>query len=262
MGRSREEPGTWLRLLVGAIGTAGIASFSVWGCGSSPSCTDLNNCEGYCTDPAYSMSYPDQCPIAHRDASSDQLGDSGPESGCDASSSPSLAPCVANEQYGVFVSPTGNDESGSGTRAAPYKTIGKAIQTATSGSRHVYACATAGAYDEFVTIDASVSLFGGFDCSTWVYATTGGAQITPSKSGISLTVKASSVVIEDMRIEAKDATEAGASSVALFASGATNLILRRVSLQSGKGQKGADGIPASNYDATLMEDDPKIAGHD
>ncbi len=30
--------------------------------------------------------------------------------------------------YGVYVSPSGNDATGAGTRAAPYKTLGKALE--------------------------------------------------------------------------------------------------------------------------------------
>ncbi len=207
----------------------------------APTCTDLHSCPG----------------IDGGADAQDALGSDG--STCDSSKPPGEDACVIEESYGVFVSPNGSDASGAGTRAAPYKTLAKAIASA-SGKR-VYACATGGSYDEMVTIGASVSLFGGFDCSSWAYTTSTTAQLKPSAPGIPLTVKASDVTIEDVRIEATDATDPGASSIALFASNATNLTLHRVTLKAGKGQKGADAAPASNYDPTLTQNDPKIMGH-
>ncbi len=207
----------------------------------APTCTDLHSCPG----------------IDGGADAQDALGSDG--STCDSSKPPGEDACVIEESYGVFVSPNGSDASGAGTRAAPYKTLAKAIASA-SGKR-VYACATGGSYDEMVTIGASVSLFGGFDCSSWAYTTSTTAQLKLSAPGIPLTVKASDVTIEDVRIEATDATDPGASSIALFASNATNLTLHRVTLKAGKGQKGTDAVPVSNYDPTLMRSDPKIAGH-
>ena len=56
-------------------------------------------------------------------------------------------PCILTEAFGVFVAPTGSDTAGTGTRAAPYATVGNAMdQAKTKGLARVYACGTAGNY--------------------------------------------------------------------------------------------------------------------
>lgn len=55
--------------------------------------------------------------------------------------------CVLTESYGVFVTPTGSDAAGCGTRAMPCATIGHAMDVAKGGTlTRVYACGSAGAY--------------------------------------------------------------------------------------------------------------------
>ena len=89
-----------------------------------------------------------------------------------ATASPTDA-CVVTEQFAVFVSTKGTDLPTSGTRAAPYATIGYAVQNSKSLPR-VYVCG--GTYSGSVTIGAgapALSIFGGFSCgssTTWTYA--------------------------------------------------------------------------------------------
>ncbi len=49
--------------------------------------------------------------------------------GCESPQDPVKQPekCLV-DGYGVYVSPSGNDATGAGTRAAPYKTLGKALE--------------------------------------------------------------------------------------------------------------------------------------
>ncbi|MBK7581332.1 MAG: hypothetical protein IPI67_14095 [Myxococcales bacterium] len=54
-------------------------------------------------------------------------GDSGT---CDPTKSPGLSHALIADDYGVFVSPKGDDTSGNGTKASPYKTLGKALASA------------------------------------------------------------------------------------------------------------------------------------
>src|SRR5450432_1050910 len=57
---------------------------------------------------------------------------------CNGTDSPAQSPCVIDSQWGVFVSPTGNDTTGSGAKEMPYKTIGKGLLAAKTASKRLY----------------------------------------------------------------------------------------------------------------------------
>ena len=59
---------------------------------------------------------------------------------------------------------SGSDTS-AGTMAAPFKTMGPALDEGGA----IYACAGAAPYREAVTVDRGVTLYGGLDCASWKY---------------------------------------------------------------------------------------------
>jgi hypothetical protein len=146
----------------------------------------------------------------------------------------------------VFVSSdSGDDDTGDGTRGAPYKTISNGV--ASSGGKNVYVCVGATDYVEKVTLDSSadgVHIYGGFECSTWTYATTRSAQVlSPTNIALRIDGLKQGVTIENLGFTASDATGEGpdASSYGAFVTDSKNVVLRRVSLTAGDGAKGADG---------------------
>jgi hypothetical protein len=186
---------------------------------------------------------------------------------CDGTNKPSEDACVIDEKFGVFVAPTGNDTTGSGTRAAPYKTIGKGLAQGKADTKRVYACA--GIYAETVTIGVATDdakLFGGFDCANWKYATTNRPFVQPA-SGTPLTITGLTLgaIIEDVEFDAPPTSSStkGQNSIAAFVVSSQGVKLTRVKLVAQDAQPGADGVaPASNYDGTLTPDNATIAGHD
>ena len=155
-------------------------------------------------------------------------------------------PCVLTEVFGVFVSPSGSD-SGAGTRAAPYATIGHAMDQAKLGTRtRIYACGTAGHYTENLVVGASragLTVYGGLDCTTtpgtWTYNVTDVATIAPA-SGYAGQITAA-VTFEDMGFVAAATTAATAStsSIAVFVSGATGVTMERCTMDAGAAAAGA-----------------------
>ena len=128
---------------------------------------------------------------------------------CDpgTSKSPTESTCLISEKYGIFVSPLGNDATGVGTRAAPYKTLVKALQSAKGNVMRVYACDDGTGYPDALGIDATLdgmALYGGFECAGWSYATTRRAKVRPA-SGVALSVKALTVglTVEDFDFAAE-----------------------------------------------------------
>jgi hypothetical protein len=186
-------------------------------------------------------------------------GDIGPT--CDVTKSPADEPCLVDDQYGVFVSSGGSDTAGLGTKASPYKTVMKGL--AAAQGKNVYVCA--GTYAEAVTIEGALDgsrLFGGFDCSSWVYAASNRPVMKPA-SGSALVAKALTrgLRVEDVEFDAPATTMSGESSVAGWVTGSVNVRLVRVRLVAAAAQAGADGVAASNYDPTMQQSDPRIAGH-
>lgn len=183
-------------------------------------------------------------------------GGAGGAVACDATASPHDEACVIDEEVAVFVSPIGLDEN-AGTREAPYKTLGHAIAQAHAASKRVYACATRGPYRETLHLADfdRVEVYGGFRCYNWAYT----GQYTQIESGGPVAVRVENVeglLFEDFSIAAADATDPGGSSAALWVTEATNVILRRVSLEAGAGADGARG--ANGYSSA--EDESAGAG--
>jgi hypothetical protein len=86
----------------------------------------------------------------------------------------------------VYVSPTGNDSATGCDPTLPRKTIDSAVQYATSlgGARAVHVCK--GTYAETaLTVNAPVSLGGGYDCTSWKRTSTFGY---PQFDGVNETV--------------------------------------------------------------------------
>jgi hypothetical protein len=190
---------------------------------------------------------------------------------CDPTQTPKDAPCIINDAYGVFVAPPasvdggpdgglgGSDDTGDGTMALPFATIGKALQNLNGKSR-VMICS--GIYPEGVSIDAAhaASLYGGLSCAAgvnglaWHY-TGAVAEARPAaadRAALTISGVSGSLAIEDMGFEApdtqaQDPSGAGLSSIAAWVNDST-VSFARVVLTAGDGGKGADGATLVNYD--------------
>jgi hypothetical protein len=148
------------------------------------------------------------------------------------------------ESLGIFVSPRGSDESGSGTREAPFETLAKAIAEARRQSKRVYACSSAGAFEQTVTLDATfdqTELYGGFDCLDWTYSGESPTAVVSAKPRALVASDLTSLVIEDFSFSSADAIEPGASSAAAWIANSKGVVLRRVLLTAGEGAQGAEG---------------------
>lgn len=161
-----------------------------------------------------------------------------PPAGCDLTTEPKGSPkCVTNE-FGVFVDGKSGDDSNSGTRESPYRTIGRALSQLGKKSR-VYICA--GTYAESVKFTNPVSLYGGFSCGTWTY-TGEKAKVVPASAGYALYMDAVSGTVEIVDIEARSQAGTGdrPSSIAAFVS-KSKVVFRRAQIVAGNGHDGAGG---------------------
>ena len=179
-------------------------------------------------------------------------------------------PCVLTEAFGVFVAPTGSDTTGNGSRAAPYATIGHGMDQAKAMSLgRVYACGTAGHYTENLSVSsarAGVTVYGGLNCTTtpgtWSYNAADQAFVTPATSyAVEI---AATVTFEDMDFVAAPGVAStsnvtGESSIAVFVSDATGVVLERCDAQAGAAASGASSTQPAPYGATAPSGNPGSA---
>lgn len=186
------------------------------------------------------------------------FGGGGP--GCDGTKSPAEDACVIHETYAVFVSPNGDDLEGDGSRAKPFKTFEHAVSTAVNEKKRVYACATSGAFDGQITLDSyadGVSLYGGFDCSSWDYKSGTRTQLTgPSGGVIVLQDLVTGTTIQDFEISAKAATSPASPSIGIVVGGSKNVKLARLKVAAGTGAPGLAGYTTPGIAASGKNGNP------
>jgi hypothetical protein len=152
------------------------------------------------------------------------------------------AACWATNELGVFVSSDAADDSGDGTKEAPFKTLAQGI--AASAGKNVYVCVGASDYTEKVSLDATsdgIHIYGGFECANWTYATTRSAQVlSPSNIALRIDGLKKGAHIENVSFQAADATGSGAdaSSYGAFVTGSKGVVMTRVKIKAGAGHDG------------------------
>jgi hypothetical protein len=235
--------GCWMWVL--ALVPVGMASacsarFGVGDCEAEGTCVSANGG----TDGAGGES----AGVASSDGSTSGGGDDGradPSCQGDVADDPT---CWASNEYGVFVSnQTGDDETGDGTKEAPFATIGKGLDGA--AGKKVYVCLGDAhpAYEEELIIAESrdgASIYGGFECESWNYSSKRKAALRSTTNiGLRALNLKRGLRIQNLRIFAKDATGTGpdASSYGLFAIDSVAVELKNVEVSAGKGATGADG---------------------
>jgi hypothetical protein len=181
--------------------------------------------------------YQDNCTYTLECVPTGSSGSGGTDGGVPTSCDPTQTTHAVADGCGVFVSPNGSD-SNTGSQALPLKTLGKALAI----GKTIYACAGTKPYTEAVTVAKPATLFGGLDCSTWVFSQESPTQLTAAAGAVPLTVstKAGGTAVYDFAITAADATEAGGSSIAIVDDQAA-LTLDNVEVVAGTGAAGTAG---------------------
>lgn len=158
--------------------------------------------------------------------------------GCDATKDPKDEPCLIADSLGVFVSATAGDDARDGTKASPVATITRGIERARAiGKRRVYVCE--GSYPEHVVLDEQsngLKLYGGLDCTSFTYSG-GKPQVEPPAPGYALTLRAQSepTTVQDFDFVARDAIEAGTSSIGVLVDNVKDVTFKRVKVFAGRG---------------------------
>ncbi len=156
---------------------------------------------------------------------------------------------------GFHVATTG-DDAYEGTRTRPMKTITAAIVAARTAGSDVYV--SAGTYNESVTLANGVSIYGGFDPSTWVrdsFKSSDTPSFTTSLQGGAIAMDGNgvtSVVIDGISVTSANAVVSGEGSYAVRLINST-VELKNCIITSGNGALGDNGENTSDSTAIAME---------
>ena len=149
----------------------------------------------------------------------------------------------------IFVSLAGNDLNDGLTRSSPKRTIQAGINAASSNRPQVYVAE--GLYDEAITLRSGISVYGGFNASTWSRA---GVFTTTIRNGA---VNAGRVVVVTganitqastlayVSITGQSSAVAGTSVYGVYCSNCAALTLSRLTVTAGGGAPGVAGSGGS-----------------
>lgn len=182
-----------------------------------------------------------------------QGGDGGPTIDCTGDPT-TVVDEVGNirDECAVFVSKTGKDDTGDGTMAKPYATLGKAFGEASSAKKpKVFACAQTGQkLDEEVTLNAKLEVYGGFDCSAaaWTWQAAGRTQVDGPADKVAWTIGAlaGGALVSGFTVKAGAPTpKSGNSSIAMAVADVA-VTIKRCDLEALDGADGEDGTQPSD----------------
>ncbi len=189
------------------------------------------------------------CDVGGAGSSSSAGGASGaPDAGPRCVDDPTTA--SAADDCGIFASSSLGNDKNPGTRGAPVKTIGQALQLAAEVNRRVYACAEM--FKEAVVMPSGFTLFGGFNCAAgWAYVgKTEQTFIKPLERAIALTFlkgERGLSLVADVHAEGPNASDPGGSSIAALAREGAEVTLLRCTLIANHGAPGYAGEPGDGH---------------
>jgi hypothetical protein len=234
------------------VSLAGVVLVTMNAC-SSVTCEDDLTCAPGTQDGGDSSTdqhVPDARQDGHRDGAKDVVTEGAKETsvndgeagGCTAGAAPAVGGCITNSS-GVFVSAAGKDKPGDGTMSSPFATISYALDHL-GGATAIYVCASAGGYTDQIPVTVPVSIYGGLSCtgSVWTFAKGTVSKVTGTSPDFVLKIDGVSgaVDVEDLQLDAPNASTAGGSSIAGWVDNSTNVTFERVVLNAGQGQPGQD----------------------
>ena len=167
-------------------------------------------------------------------------GDGG---GCDPLKSPAEEACLLNDTDSIYVSPSGDDVSGDGSRLKPLKSLKAAVKKA--NQQYVVVCGQ-GKYTESLRVENGMvrGIIGGFDCVDWSHdGANDRPQVEPAQAGVAAltVVNGDNFRLEHMSIRAAAGDGTHKNSVGLFIWQSADAVIRQVDIEARGGEAGAAG---------------------
>ncbi|MEK7315163.1 MAG: DUF1565 domain-containing protein, partial [Candidatus Eisenbacteria bacterium] len=149
-----------------------------------------------------------------------------------------------------FVSVATGDDANGGTKAAPFKTIQKAIDVAATGNTRADIYVAYGTYSASIALRTRMSLHGGYSGSTWVQNLATDSTVVSGGPVAMTGNNADSLLIDGFTIRSADATASGGSSIGIhLLNGSQGVVIANNKIRAGRGKAGANGVAgASGFD--------------
>ena len=147
------------------------------------------------------------------------------------------------DDCGYFVSSSAGSDDRSGTKAAPVRTLARAIELARERSSSVFACAET--FEEALVLPSGIKLVGGLDCDRSFEASTDGRRTTivapPDTAAVTVLGGDRTTRLQNVSIRSSDAQAAGGSSIAVLVLEGASLELLFSDVHAGAGAPGISG---------------------
>ena len=158
----------------------------------------------------------------------------------------------------IFVDRPDGDDANPGTRSLPLKTIGAAITAAKAAGKDVYV--TAGVYDESLTLQTGVSVYGGYAHGFATRLDHAATQVHGGGSG-AVADGARRVTLQLLTITAADQPAGSSrSSYGLRVINNASVFVEGATVRAGKGGSGADGTSGGTAPAPAAAGSPGAGG--
>lgn len=211
------------------------------GCGETLDCGECPCSAGVVQDPSCGT-----CGLGERTCESDETGFGS----CSSPDIPGVAEdadAATCESKLVYVN-AGSSAGGDGTKDAPFATYADAVATATSGQVILIGGQTT--LQEEILVKKGVSVIGGFDGDfQWGEGRQARIEVQAPTDAAVMGIKAEGVdqdtVLANLSVTTADAT-AGNTNYGAYLVDSSNLTMRNVIVQAGKGGAGAPGDDGSN----------------
>ncbi len=195
------------------------------------------------------------------DATTDGTTNSDGGSGNDVATTDGPTGCAArtaDDTAGVFVAPSGSDVNSCGTRTNACKTLTYAIATAKAASAKTTIYVAGGTYAESVTLDAALTIEGGWADSggSWTPVCGSNTSTVVTIQGVTNTTVhvlfTGAATLRNVKVTSKAAADPGETLYGIFVVGSTtNLTLDQVVVDIAAGGVGDNGVAGgSAVDAT------------
>src|SRR6266550_2610522 len=146
---------------------------------------------------------------------------------------------LEDKAHALWVAPAGNDAN-AGTRAAPKHSIQAAINAANAAGLGADVYAAAGTYSGSLTLHSNVSVYGGYNPTTFLRDVAANATVVDGGATAVTASSANALTVDGLTIRSA-AAGVGGSSIAILLDNSSNVVISGNTISAGAGGAGAVG---------------------
>jgi hypothetical protein len=159
---------------------------------------------------------------------------------------------VSDSPGNYFVNVANGDDANAGTKAAPFKTVQKAIDVAAAANARAAVYVAYGAYPGSISLKSRMSIHGGYNPATWTRNLVTDSTVIEGGPTAMSGSNADSLAIDGFTIRSQNATTLGGSSIGIhLRNESQGVVITDNRIVAGNGRSGGvGGSGTSGVDAT------------